>query len=91
MNVFIQIDEIVLFGFGTHNRYRIAETVEHELIRIFTENDYSSLLTGSQETHYLDAGHFELGLRSSEKVLATYIAQSISAGLIDQQHHLDNG
>jgi hypothetical protein len=81
----LHIEELVLHGFAPGDRYTIADAVERELSRLLAENfadpDFSSLLTSNTEAARLDAGAFQVDLRSQTNSIGTQIAQAVHGEL----------
>ena len=76
-NIEINIDELVLHGFSSGDRYRIGEALQLELIRLFTEGNVPLSLTRGIELTRLDAGTFNMAPNSKPEVIGTQVAKSI--------------
>lgn len=71
-DVEVHIEELVLQGFAPGERYRIAEAIQHELNRLFTDESLPSCLTESCDIPRSDGGSFHV---TSGAGLATIGAQ----------------
>jgi hypothetical protein len=81
-NIELNIDELVLHGFSPHDRYRIAEAVEHELARIITEQGFSPSLLQNSELDRLDGGSFEVQPDAKPEQIGSKVAQAVYGGLV---------
>jgi len=77
----LHIEELVLHGFAPGDRYRIAEAVQAELTRLFTEQGVPSSLAASDEITRLDAGAFPVAENSKAAVVGAQVAQVVYGGL----------
>ena len=81
MNLELYVEELVLHGFPAGDRYAIAEAVERELARLFTEQGAPLALARSGEVARLDGGSFEVELRGRAETTGTQIARAVYGGL----------
>ena len=75
----IHIDELVLQGFGSRDRYQVADAVEREMVRLLSEEGLPVSLAQSQTIVRLDAGSFRL--EPSAPVAGRQLASAIYRGL----------
>ena len=80
----LHIDELVLHGFASGDRYAIAAAVEHELSRLlatqFAEGLPSSFAQSSEHER-LDAGAFNVAPGANSNSVGNQIAQTVHRGL----------
>lgn len=83
MNINLHIDELVLHGFASTERYRIADAVEQELHALLSEHspsDFGRFRTGNVPS--LNLGSFHLAQNASSKSIGAQIANAIHGGLM---------
>jgi hypothetical protein len=80
-NVELHIAELVLHGFAPGDRYRIGETIERELARLFAEQGTSQLLRQRSEIERLDGGAFEVKPGIRAEAIGAQVAQTVYRGL----------
>ncbi|MDW7725688.1 MAG: hypothetical protein SCH70_01015 [Candidatus Methanoperedens sp.] len=80
-NIKLHIEELVLHGFGQGDRYRIAEAVDHELARLFTEQGAPQSLNRGRELERLDGGAFEAVRGSEPETIGAMVARAVYGGL----------
>lgn len=80
-NIELRIEELVLHGFDPVDRYRIAESVEAELGRLFTEGGMPPSLARRGEIRHLDVGAFEVGADLAPEAIGAGVARSLQEGL----------
>ena len=73
----LHIDELILHGFASSDRYRIAEALEHELKRLLSEQSTPAPFNASHSLAHLDAGSFEVAPNSRPEAVGTQVAQAI--------------
>jgi hypothetical protein len=76
-NIELHIEELVLHGFEPGDRHRIADAVERELDRLFTQQGAQSQLALSNEIGHLDAGAFEVTAGSRPEMIGAQVAQAL--------------
>ncbi len=76
-SVELHIEELVLDGFAPGDHYLIAEVVESELARLFSEQGVPRGFTHSVESARLDAGVFNVAPGSGAKVVGAQVAQAV--------------
>ncbi len=76
-NLEIHIEELVLYGFPPADRYRLGETVERELGRLFGQEGTPSSLGMSREVGRLDCGTFEVPDGSTPEEIGTRVARAL--------------
>ena len=81
MNLELHIEELVLHGFAPGDRYRIAEAVQAELARLFTEQGVPPSLAGSSGVARLDAGAFQVAENAKATAIGDQVAQAVYGGL----------
>ncbi len=77
----VHIEELVLHGFAPGDRHSIGEAVEHELTRLFAEQDVPSSLAHGGEIARLDSETFEVAPNSNAEAIGAQIARAIYSGL----------
>jgi hypothetical protein len=77
----LHIEELVLHGFGPGDRYRLAEAVEHELVRLFAEQGLPPSLAQVAEVAQLDAGAFKLSSAATAEAVGAQVAHQVYGGL----------
>ncbi|HEX9867630.1 MAG TPA: hypothetical protein VGC99_03370 [Candidatus Tectomicrobia bacterium] len=77
----VYIEELVLHGFPTGDRYRIAEAVERELARLFAEQGVPPSFTRGADIPRLDGGGFEVAQGSKPEVIGAQVAEAVYRGL----------
>jgi len=80
-NIELHIEELVLHGFEPHDRYRIGDAVERELVRLFTEQGVPQSLANGGEIDKLDGGGFEVAPGSKAEVIGAQVARAVYGGL----------
>jgi len=81
MRVELHIEELVLHGFSSRDRYAIAAAVEQTLSQLFAVHGVPYSFTESSEQARLDAGAFNIAPRANSEVIGSQIAQSVHRGL----------
>jgi hypothetical protein len=77
----LQIDELVLHGFGTRQRYAIQDAVERELTRLLVEHGSPTELTRDVEIAYLKGGEINVSPESNGETTGIQLARIIYGGL----------
>jgi hypothetical protein len=77
----LYVEELVLHGFPAGDRYVIAEAVERELARLFTEQGASSFLAQGGTIDRLNGGSFAVAPVAKPEALGAQIAQAVYGGL----------
>jgi hypothetical protein len=80
-NIELHIEELVLHGFATGDRYRIAESVEREIVRLFSEQGVPQSLSKGGKIERLDGGAFEAVRGSKPEAIGAKVAQAVYGGL----------
>ena len=80
-SVELRIEELVLHGFASTDRYRIAEAVAGELTRLFAERGLPPWMDQGGEVAYLSGGTFEVRQAARADEIGTQAAQSLYRGL----------
>ena len=80
-SVEIRIEELVLHGFTPVDRYRLADAVERELARLFTDQGVPTSLAQGSEIAYLKGGRFEVAAGAKADGIGSQIAQALYGGL----------
>lgn len=73
----LHIEKLVLHGFASTDRHRIAEAVQRELTRLFTEGPTPTGLTSSSSTAALNAGSFQLPPSSRPETIGAEVARAV--------------
>lgn len=76
----LHIDELILHGFYVHDRSAIAEAVQSEMTRLFTEQGIPSSLTQQRTIPSLRAGSFNFQQQTGAENLGNNIANSVYNG-----------
>ncbi len=77
----IQIEELVLHGFASSDRYRIGEAVERELARLLIGQGVPGWLSRGGEVERLDGGTFEVPPGCKAGTVGAQVAQAVYRGL----------
>ena len=80
-NIELHIEELVLHGFASGDRYRIGEAVERELAHMIAERDLPSSLADGGDIDHLDGGAFEAAQGSGPEAIGLQVAQAVYRGL----------
>jgi hypothetical protein len=80
-NIELEIDELVLHGFGAIDRETLGLVVQQELARLLADGGVSGGLGQGGEVSRLDGGTFSVAAGARAEVVGTQIAQSIYGGL----------
>ncbi len=80
-NIKLHIEELVLDGFGAGDRYRIADSVERELTRLFAEQGVPQSLIQGGEIERLDGGAFETARGSRPEAIGAKVARAVYGGM----------
>jgi hypothetical protein len=76
-SVKLHIEQLVLHGFDALNRYRIGESFEREMARLFTQQGVSSGLRMPIELAGLDGIQLQLAPNCNSDVIGTQLARAI--------------
>ena len=76
----LHIDELVLHGFDPTDHYRIGETVERELARLFSERGVPPSLAQDREILDLRGGTFEASPGAGTETVGTRVARAVYEG-----------
>ncbi len=79
-NIKLHIGELVLDGFAPSDRYRIADSVERELARLFSEQGAPQSLSHGGEIAHLDGGAFEAAQGSRPEAIGAKVARAVYGG-----------
>ena len=77
----LHIEELVLDGFASGDRYRIGDALESELARLFAEQGVPASLTESAPLEQLSGPDFRVARNSSSKGIGSDAAQAVYRGL----------
>ena len=77
MNIVIEIDELVLHGFPTADRYRIGEAVQAELTRIFAERGLPGTSLQGVTAARLDGGSFNIAAEMHATAVGAGVAGAV--------------
>jgi hypothetical protein len=80
-SVEIFIEELVLHGCSPIDRYRLADAVQCELARLFTDQGVPAALAQGREIAHLDGGRFEVAAGSPAEAIGAQVAQALFGGL----------
>ena len=76
----LYIDELILYGFSGLDRYAIAEAVQSELTRYFTEQGVPPFLAQQTIIPALKGASFDFQQHSGDTILGNSIANSVYKG-----------
>jgi hypothetical protein len=76
-NIKLHTEELALDGFVPSDRYRIADSVKHELTRLLTEQGMPQSLSQAREIAHLDGGAFEAARGSRPEAIGTKVAWAV--------------
>ena len=80
-SVELNIEQLVLHGFPTRDRYRIARAIQRELTRLFTEQGVPASLTTASSINRLDADDLRMATNARAETVGAQVAQSIYRGM----------
>lgn len=78
----LYIDKLVLQGFPPGNRHRIAQAVERELTRLFTEQGAPPSLSQGGNFDQWNGGTFTMVSNASAASIGVQIAQTVYTGFV---------
>jgi hypothetical protein len=81
MNIELNIEELVLYGFAYGDRYLISEAIQQELGRLLAEQGLPAATAQSGDLSHLNAGTFDMAPSSRPKSIGTQVAQTVYQGL----------
>jgi hypothetical protein len=79
-NIELEIEELILHGFGAGDRAQIGIAVQQELTRLLSEGGLPSGFGQGGEVPRLDGGTFNVDPGAKAEVVGIQIAQSIYGG-----------
>jgi hypothetical protein len=71
----------VLHGLPARDRHQIADAMQHELTRLFTEQGASQALANRGELSHLDIGSFQVARGAKPNSVGAQVAQAVFGGL----------
>jgi hypothetical protein len=77
MNLHLHIDELVLHGFAPSDRGLIAEALQSQLTRLFTEGGVPPALAGGGTAERLSAGAFHTAASARPETTGARIARAV--------------
>ncbi len=77
----VQIEELVLHGFAATDRHLVADAVERELHRLFSEQPLPARWQTDTEFDHLDAGGFTMPIEAPAEQIGTNLARTLSSRL----------
>jgi len=80
-NIELHIEELVLDGFAARDRYLIAEAIERELTRLFTEQSLTLASAEPIAMAQLDGGSINVRPGTGAETIGAQLAQAIHGGL----------
>ncbi len=80
-NVELHIEDLVLRGFASGDRYRIGDAMERELAQLFDEQGVPPSLAQGGEFAHLDGGVFKVASGSKPEAIGAQVAQAVFGGL----------
>ena len=79
--IVLHIDSLVLKGFPHEDRQGIAEGLQQELVRLFTDPQASQQLTANGDISRLRAGNIKIHQDSKPQHVGLQVAQGIGKGM----------
>jgi hypothetical protein len=79
----IYIDELILHGFSPHDRYHIANAVETELSRMFSEQGVPSSFSNGGVIPLLNAGSFQMTHPARSYTTGVQVANAVYSSFTD--------
>jgi hypothetical protein len=73
----LHIEELVLHGFASGDRYAIAAAVERELTQLLTNGSVPSVLVRNLDRVEMDAGLFNIAPGSRAEVIGGQVAHAV--------------
>lgn len=73
----LHIEELVLHGFASGDRHRIARAMGQELERLLDGQDLPAALAGGVELSHLDAGIFEITPGTRPEIIGARVARAL--------------
>jgi len=83
----LHIDELVLHGFNSSDRYRIGDAMERELHRLVAGHGVPALLARQASIERLDAGPFRVAPEAQPQSIGTQLARTVHQRLSGQGKH----
>lgn len=80
-SVNFHIDELVLHGFESAQRYAIGDAMQRELTRLFTEEGAPVAITDDVEIAHLNGGAIDVGPSANGEATGIQLARKIYGGL----------
>lgn len=80
-NLELRIEELVLRSFAPEDRYRIAEAVEGELARLFTQGGLPAWMYHGGDLAYLGGITLEAPPDAGARDIGAHLARSLYGGL----------
>ena len=80
-NIELHIEELVLHGFSTSDRYRIAEALKYELVGVISGGGVRQNLINGRAIAVLDGGSFQVGQGSKPETTGAQIARAVYGGM----------
>ncbi|OPY54276.1 MAG: hypothetical protein A4E49_01095 [Methanosaeta sp. PtaU1.Bin112] len=77
----IHIDELVLEGFLPEDRFRIGESLEKELSRLFQERGVPESLTAETQIDAIKSGSFEVAAGARAERIGRQVAGAVYGGM----------
>jgi len=81
----VYIDQLVLHGFATSERYRIGEAIERELTRLFENYGVPQSLNPGSDIPRLDGGQFELTQSYEPNSVGNQVANQVYQGVSNRR------
>jgi hypothetical protein len=80
-NIELQIDQLILHGFGRIDRRQVGSAVQQELSRLIRKQGLPSSLNQTQAIGNINAGEFKTGQSTGAEIVGTQVAQKIYRGM----------
>ena len=77
MNLHVHIEELILHGFAPGDRARIADAVQSQLTRLFTEGGVPPALANGGAVDRMNAGAFHTATSAPPEATGARIAQTV--------------
>ncbi|MGD2157020.1 MAG: hypothetical protein PVG14_05810 [Anaerolineales bacterium] len=76
----LHIEALLLHGFSSHQRFRIAQAVERELTRLLAEGGLPAAWSQGKGLVSLDGGQFEAQPGAKAESIGAQVAQAVYGG-----------
>jgi hypothetical protein len=81
MNLELEIEELVLYGFAGMDKDRISRALHLELERLFAEEGVPASVQAGGDVARLDGGSFQAAKEASAEQVGVQVARAIYGGM----------